>query len=97
VKLPWGTIPTMSMSAQNGSRMEQLAYWTRIGKHMPLNWRQQRLAVAIDNLNREIPDAVMVRVSTISNDRQAALSSIDEFVVAMLNSLTPEMRRVFTA
>ena len=97
VKLPWGAIPTMSMSAQNGSRMEQLAYWTRIGKHMPLNWRQQRLAVAMDNLSREIPDAVMVRVSTISNDRQAALASIDEFVVAMLSSLTPQMRRVFVA
>jgi len=97
VKLPWGTIPTMSLTAQNGSRIEQLAYWTRIGKHMPLNWRQQRLAVALDNLNREIPDAVMVRVSTINNDREPALSSIDEFVVAMLGSVAPQMRRVFVA
>jgi len=97
VRLPWGAIPTMSMSAQNGSRTEQLAYWTRIGRHMPVNWRQQRLAVAIDNLKRQIPDAVMVRVSTISNDRETALASIDEFIVTMLSSITPQMRRVFVA
>lgn len=97
VKVPWGEIPSMSMSATNESRTEQLAYWTRIGNHMPTSWRQQRIAVAMDNLNRLIPDAVMVRVSTISNDREAALASIDQFIVAMLGSLTPEFRHVFIA
>lgn len=97
VKLPWGAIPTMTMAATNGSRTEQLAYWTRIGDHMPTTWRQQRLAVAIDNLNRLIPDAVMVRVSTISNDKAGALASIDEFIVTMLSSVTPDFRRVFVA
>jgi len=97
VKLPRGGIPTMSLSATNQGRTEQIAYWTRIGNHMPTSWRQQRLAVAMDNLKRLIPDAVMVRVSTISNDREAALASIDEFIVTMLGSLTPELRRVFVA
>jgi EpsI family protein len=97
VKLPWGAIPTMSMSARNDTRVEQLAYWTRIGDHMPLSWRQQRLAIARDNLERRIPDAVMVRVSTLSHDKASSLASIDEFVVAMLSSLTPAMRRVFVA
>lgn len=64
---------------------------------MPTNWRQQRLAVAMDNLNRRVPDAVMVRVSTISSDKSAALASIDEFIRAMLGSVTPEVRRVFIA
>jgi len=97
VRLPWGTIPTMTMSAQNDTRIERLAYWTRVGTHMPTNWRQQRLAVAMDNLNRRIPDAVMVRVSTLSAEKDAALASIDEFIDAMLGSLTPELRRVFIA
>jgi EpsI family protein len=97
VRLPWGTIPTMTMAATSDTRVERLAYWTRIGNHMPTNWRQQRLAVAMDNLNRRVPDAVMVRVSTISSDKSAALASIDEFIRAMLGSVTPEVRRVFIA
>ena len=97
VRLPWGTIPTMTMAATNDTRTERLAYWTRIGNHMPTSWRQQRLAVAMDNLERRIPDAVMVRVSTINSDKNAALASIDEFIGAMLGSLTPDLRRVFIA
>ena len=97
VRLPWGTIPTMTMAAQNDTRIERLAYWTRIGNHMPTNWKQQRLAVAMDNLNRRIPDAVMVRVSTLSADKDTALTSIDEFIGEMLASVKPELRRVFIA
>jgi len=97
VHLPSGAIPTMSMAATNGARTEQLVYWTRIGNHMPTSWRQQRFAVAIDNLKGRIPDAVMVRVSTISNNRDAALQSIDEFVRAMLDPMAPNVRRVFIA
>jgi EpsI family protein len=95
VKLPGGEVPTMSMAASNGARTEQLLYWTRIGNHMPTSWRQQRLAVATDNLKGEIPDAVMVRVSTFGTDRLAALASIDEFIRTMLASMTPAVRRVF--
>jgi len=97
VRLPSGPIPTMSMAATNGSRTEQLVYWTRVGEHMPMSWRQQRMAVAVDNLKGRIPDAVMVRVSTISNNRNAALQSIDEFIGAMLASMNPDVRRVFIA
>ena len=97
VKLPLGAIPAMSMAASNGARTEQLVYWTRIGNHMPTSWRQQRMAVAIDNLKGRIPDAVMVRVSTISNNRDAALHSIDEFFGAMLEPMAPNVRRVFIA
>lgn len=97
VNLPLGDIPAMSMAATNGARTEQLVYWTRIGNHMPTSWRQQRMAVAIDNLKGRIPDAVMVRVSTISNNRSAALGAIDEFISAMLNPMTPAVRRVFIA
>jgi EpsI family protein len=97
VRLPIAAIPAMSMAATNGARTEQLVYWTRIGNHMPTSWRQQRLAVAMDNIEGRIPDAVMVRVSTISNNRAAALGLIDEFIGAMLNPMAPAVRRVFIA
>jgi hypothetical protein len=51
----------------------------------------------MDNIEGRIPDAVMVRVSTISNNRAAALGLIDEFIGAMLNPMAPAVRRVFIA
>mgnify|MGYP002336051200 CR=1 FL=1 len=95
VELPGGEIPTLSMSATSNERTEQLVYWTRIGNHLPRSWREQRLAVAMDNLKRINPDAIMVRVSTYGTDKAQALASVDEFIVAMLGSMSPQARRVF--
>lgn len=97
VSLPWGGLPTLSMSATSDSRTEQLVYWTRIGDHLPTSWREQRMAVAMDNLRQIIPDAIMVRVSTFGNDKARALASVDEFIVALMNSVSPQVRRVFIA
>ena len=69
VSLPWGGLPTLSMSATSDMRTEQLIYWTRVGEHLPSNWREQRMVVAMDNLRRVIPDAIMVRVSTYGSDK----------------------------
>ena len=97
VGLPWGALPTLSMSATSDSRTEQLVYWTRIGDRLPKSWREQRMVVAMDNLRRIIPDAIMVRVSTFGNDKTRALASMDEFIVSLMNSVSPQVRRVFIA
>ena len=97
VKVQGRSIPAMSLAATSDNRTEQMLYWTRIGDHLPTSWRQQRLAVATDNLKGKIPDAVMVRVSTYGNDRATALATIDEFINTMLDSVAPSMRRVFIA
>ncbi len=55
------------------------------------------MVVAMDNLRRVIPDAIMVRVSTYGSDKADALASIDAFTAAMLNSVTPAIRRVLIA
>ncbi|QNP46141.1 EpsI family protein [Sphingomonas sediminicola] len=97
VGLPWGALPTLSMSATSDSRTEQLVYWTRIGDRLPKSWREQRMVVAMDNLRRIIPDAIMVRVSTFGNDKARALASMDEFILSLMNSVSPQVRRVFIA
>jgi EpsI family protein len=97
VGLPWGALPTLSMSATSDSRTEQLVYWTRIGDRLPKSWREQRMVVAMDNLRRIIPDAIMVRVSTFGNDKTRALASMDQFIVSLMNSVSPQVRRVFIA
>jgi hypothetical protein len=54
---------------------------------------QQRWAVAEANLRGDIPDAVLVRLSTISTD-MAALETLDRFARQMLATVAPKTREV---
>lgn len=89
-------VPANLMDASSaGGPIEHVVYWTRIGKLMPRSWREQKLAVAEQNLEGIVPDAILVRVSTISDDRDSALAAIDKFVRAMLDSVPANLRSVF--
>jgi EpsI family protein len=90
-------VPAVTMDASAGGPTEHVVYWTRIGNLMPTSWKEQKLAVAEQNLRRIIPDAILVRLSCVSDDRDAALASIDKFVRTMLNSVPANMRSVFIA
>lgn len=89
------SITTNSLTAVRDDSNEKLIYWTRIGNHIPLSWAQQKLTVAEDNLQRFIPDAALVRISTVGTDEATAMARMDEFVRAMLASVPPAMKRVF--
>lgn len=81
VALPAGNERVMvnSLTATLPGRPEQIIYWTRVGDRMPLSWAQQRMAVAMDNLEGTIPDAVLTRMSTIDPNRDAAMARLAEF------------------
>ena len=86
-----------SMEASSGGPPEHVVYWTRVGNQMPSSWKQQKLAVAEQNLQGVIPDAILVRISTINNDADAARASIDDFIRSMIASVPANMRPVFVA
>ena len=88
-------VPANRMDASSGGPTEHVIYWTRVGNQVPASWRQQKLAVAEQNLKGLIPDAILVRISTINDDADAALANIDDFVRAMLQSIPPSRRSVF--
>ena len=88
-------VPANRMDASSGGPTEHVIYWTRVGNQVPASWRQQKLAVAEQNLKGLIPDAILVRVSTVNDDAETVLANIDEFVRAMLQSIPPSRRSVF--
>jgi EpsI family protein len=90
-------VPANRMDATNGGATEHVVYWTRVGNQIPSNWRDQKLAVAEQNLRGVIPDAILVRVSTVNDNASAALASIDQFVSALLKSIRPDRRAVLIA
>lgn len=85
------------LTASAPGRTEQILYWTRVGDGMPISWRQQRLAVAIDNLKGKIPDAVLVRVSSVDLDWNSTFTRLGAFVEQLLSQLPVSGRKVLVA
>ena len=90
-------LPTNRLTAIADGQDEQILYWTRVGRDLPVNWKDQRLAVAIQNIRGLIPDAVLVRVSIRSNDATSAFHTLENFVRSMVNSIPQAQRRVLIA
>jgi len=85
------------LTATGPGRLEQILYWTRVGDEMPATWAQQRLAVTRDNLKGRIPDAVLVRVSTVDPDEASANARLAEFIQAMVAGMPRGSERVLVA
>ncbi|RVT90180.1 exosortase-associated protein EpsI, V-type [Sphingomonas crocodyli] len=88
------TIPAIFWSADSDIRSEQLLYWTRIGDYFPKDWAQSHLAVIGSNLNRQLPDGVLVRLSSLGNDKDEALQSLEAFSRLLIESLRGHSRRL---
>jgi EpsI family protein len=84
-----------SMDASAGGQTEHIIYWTRVGSKIPATWKQQKIAVAEQNLEGIVPDAILVRVSCVDADGNAARAAIDAFIRAMIVSIPPNKRPVF--
>lgn len=92
-----GTLKTNTLSATSDASVEHIIYWIRVGNHIPTSWRQQKLDVAEENLRGIIPDAVLVRISTVSNDAVAARATLDAFTRSLIGSVAPSRRPVLIA
>jgi EpsI family protein len=86
-----------TLTASRDASTEKLLYWVRIGDHIPHSWAQQKLIFAEDNLRRLIPDAALIRISTVGLADPQALATIDEFTREMIASVSAPLRRVFVA
>lgn len=88
-------IPVNSMDATADGFTEHVIYWTRIGNRMPGSWKQQRIATAEQNLQGILPDAILVRISTVRNEAGAARETLQSFVRALIGSVPANRRSVF--
>ena len=92
-----GTVPVNSMDASTDGLTEHVIYWTRIGSSMPASWGQQRIAIAEQNLRGILPDAILVRVSTVRPDPDGARAALETFIRTMIESVPVNRRTVFIA
>jgi EpsI family protein len=87
-----GRIPVMRLVAKQGGRMEPITYWIRIGDSLTRGWIEQKVATIGYGLTRKVPDGLLFRVSTISNDEERSYRIQQAFLVAMMKAVRSEDR-----
>lgn len=87
-----GRIPVMHLVAKQGARNEPITYWIRIGDSLTRGWVEQKLTAIGYGLTGKVPDGLLFRVSTISNDEQDSYRIQQSFLTAILQAVQSEDR-----
>lgn len=87
-----GRIPVMHLVATQGARIEPITYWIRVGDALTRGWLEQKLTAIGYGLTGKVPDGLLVRVSSISNDEQSSYQLQQAFLTAMLKAVRSEDR-----
>jgi EpsI family protein len=87
-------VPANMFTASAPGRVEQVAYFTRLGTAYPRKWIEQRVAVMRANLAGEIPDGMMMRVSALGIDQREAEPLLAGFSSQFIESSSPQMQRL---
>ncbi|MFC0250845.1 exosortase-associated protein EpsI, B-type [Massilia consociata] len=88
----FGELPVKRLVARLNERNEPITYWITIGEHATKTGIQQKLRRLAYGLSGEIPDGMLVRVSTIQRNDQQAYQVQDRFVTDMLAMMAPRDR-----
>jgi EpsI family protein len=87
-----GRIPAMRMVAKQGFRNEPITYWIRMGDSVTRGWFEQKVATLSYMLAGKVPDGLLFRVSTISNNEQASYRIQQDFLTSLLQAVRSEDR-----
>lgn len=78
------TIPVMHLVADRAGRSEPITYWLRIGESLVRGNIELGLSRLRHGLKGQIPDGLLVRVSTLDTDKERAFRIQAGFVEQML-------------
>lgn len=95
IRLDSITVPVMHTVARRDQRVEMITYWIRSGDFIARGWYEQNRARVLAGLSGTIPDGLLVRVSSISDDREAAFRIQTQFLREMLAAIPDGNRRFF--
>lgn len=93
VVTPSGGIPVRRLESVLKPRYEPITYWTTIGDQLSLGGAHKRLIELKYGLSGIVPDGLLVRVSSIERDSNAAFKKHDDFIRDMLEALPPTTRQ----
>ena len=88
-----GLIPVTRIQTSLGQRNEPVTYWTTIGDRVFQGGIQKKLAEMRYGLNGQIPDGMLIRISSIDPETAHAYEMQTRFADQMLRALTPKNRQ----
>lgn len=90
------SLPIQRLEAFQGSRNEPITYWITIGDKATLPGIGRKLTQLSYGLTGKIPDGMLIRVSSISDNAKQEYQLQDQFVNDMLNAVDPAQRARLT-
>jgi len=94
ISLDSETIPIMRITARLGERYEPVSYWIRVGDKLVRGQVEQTLTRFSYGFKGIMPDGILFRVSEINKDSQDSFALQDQFIRALLSSLTLKDRKI---
>ncbi|TGX53514.1 EpsI family protein [Sphingomonas gei] len=88
------TVSTSTLSAARPGRVEQILYWTRIGSMFPESEWASRIEILKRGLTRDLPDGVLVRLSTSAQPKAFAIDTLVQFNSLLVEALAGPGRRL---
>ncbi|MEW7850557.1 exosortase-associated protein EpsI, B-type [Massilia aurea] len=88
----YGALPVKRLVARLQERNEPITYWITIGDKASKAGIEHKLRRLAYGLSGEVPDGMLVRVSTIASDERHAYAVQDRFIAALLAALAPAER-----
>jgi len=86
-------LPVKRVVAEMGPRNEPITYWVMVGDEITQFGYPHRWVAIRYGLKGQIPDGVLVRVSSISANNAKAYALQDSFIQQLIAALTPDQRR----
>lgn len=80
IKISSTSIPIIRMVATLGTRTEPITYWTMVGDQIAASSTQRKLAQMRFAVRGDIPDSMLVRVSSIDSDTASAYEVQAHFI-----------------
>lgn len=88
----YGKLPIKRLLAIKGNRNEPITYWVTVGNKAVLPGIDQKLQQLRYGLTGRVPDGMLVRVSSIDNDRDKAYQLQSIFIQDLLTAVDVKKR-----
>lgn len=91
-------VPVVSLTARADGRIEDIIYWTRMGRRFPRNAAEQREMRFANALEGIVPDGALVRASAVRTEAAVPVfAQVKAFLQALIGGLAPSGRSALLA
>ncbi len=92
----YGELPVKRLFAKKGGRDEPITYWVTVGDKAIHPGLKQKLAQIRYGLTGQVPEGILVRVSTLSSNIASAYPLQEKFIREMLAAVPDQYRAKLT-